>query len=90
MKLLRLVTLGIIVLSVFNAYAQTSANVSVFATGFNNPRGLKFGRDGNPTLPKEVRVDHSQRSGPVSKSQRRVHTPVTSPPESPKWIRRVG
>lgn len=24
-----------------------SANVSVFATGFNNPRGLKFGPDGN-------------------------------------------
>src|SRR5437868_10790220 len=47
MKLLRLVTLGIIVLSIFNAYAQTSANVSVFATGFNNPRGLKFGPDGN-------------------------------------------
>src|SRR3954466_3891793 len=47
MKLLRLVTLGIIVLSIFNAYAQTSANVSVFASGFNNPRGLKFGPDGN-------------------------------------------
>lgn len=27
-------------------YAQSS-NVSVFATGFNNPRGLKFGPDGN-------------------------------------------
>lgn len=25
----------------------TSQNVSVFATGFNNPRGLKFGPDGN-------------------------------------------
>jgi hypothetical protein len=24
-----------------------SANVSVFETGFNNPRGLKFGPDGN-------------------------------------------
>jgi hypothetical protein len=24
-----------------------SANVSIFATGFNNPRGLKFGPDGN-------------------------------------------
>jgi glucose/arabinose dehydrogenase len=29
------------------AVAQTSSNVSVFAKGFNNPRGLKFGPDGN-------------------------------------------
>lgn len=28
------------------AWSQ-SANVSVFATGFNNPRGIKFGPDGN-------------------------------------------
>lgn len=28
------------------AFAAPSANVSVFATGFNNPRGLKFGPDG--------------------------------------------
>lgn len=27
--------------------AQTSANVSVFATGLNNPRGIKLGPDGN-------------------------------------------
>lgn len=47
MKRLRLVILGIVVLSTLIAYAQPSANVSVFATGFNNPRGLKFGPDGN-------------------------------------------
>ena len=47
MKILRLMTLGLVVLCVFAAHAQTSANVSVFATGFNNPRGLKFGPDGN-------------------------------------------
>jgi hypothetical protein len=29
------------------ADAQTSSNVSVFATGFSNPRGLKWGPDGN-------------------------------------------
>src|SRR5437868_10754064 len=27
--------------------AQTSSNVSVFATGLDNPRGLKFGPDGD-------------------------------------------
>jgi len=47
MKPLRLLALGIVVLSIFHADAQTSSNVSVFATGFNNPRGLKFGPDGN-------------------------------------------
>jgi len=29
------------------AQAQMSSNISVFATGFNNPRGLKWGPDGN-------------------------------------------
>jgi glucose/arabinose dehydrogenase len=29
------------------AIAEVAGNVKVFATGFNNPRGLKFGPDGN-------------------------------------------
>ena len=29
------------------ASSLAAQNVSVFATGFNNPRGLKFGPDGN-------------------------------------------
>jgi len=47
MKFLRSLALGIVLLSVFSAYAQTSSNVSVFSTGFSNPRGLKGGPDGN-------------------------------------------
>ena len=46
MKHLRWIILATVVLSVFSS-AQTSSNVSVFATGFNNPRGLKWGPDGN-------------------------------------------
>lgn len=39
--------LGMIALSALAAQGQTSSNVSVFATGFSNPRGLKWGPDGN-------------------------------------------
>src|SRR5258707_5011822 len=35
-----------VLLFAYSAWPQTS-NWSVFATGFNNPRGLKFGPDGN-------------------------------------------
>ena len=37
----------VLILGSLLVQAQTSSNVSVFATGFNNPRGLKFGPDGN-------------------------------------------
>ena len=33
-------------LALGSAFGQLSSNVSVFATGLNNPRGLKFGPDG--------------------------------------------
>src|ERR1700716_328846 len=46
MKTFKLVILGMVLIAAFAAEAQTSSNVSVFATGFNNPRGLKFGPDG--------------------------------------------
>jgi len=46
LKHLRWIILAIFVLSILSS-AQTSSNVSVFATGFNNPRGLKWGPDGN-------------------------------------------
>jgi hypothetical protein len=47
MKTFKLVVLGIVLLASLAVVAQMSPNVSVFATGFNNPRGLKFGPDGN-------------------------------------------
>jgi hypothetical protein len=40
-------SLGVLVFSgAVSAHAQTSDNVSVFATGLDNPRGLKFGPNG--------------------------------------------
>src|ERR1700680_1320846 len=47
MKTFKSVIPGMVLLAALAAMAQTSSNVSVFATGFNNPRGLKFGSDGN-------------------------------------------
>src|ERR1700716_1256509 len=47
MKTFKLVILGMVLIAAFAAEAQTSSNVSVSAKGFNNPRGLKFGPDGN-------------------------------------------
>lgn len=43
----RNLSLGLIALAFVPALVAQSSNVSVFATGFNNPRGLKFGPDGN-------------------------------------------
>ena len=42
-----LLALGLAFLCLGQALWAQSANVSVFASGFNNPRGLKFGPDGN-------------------------------------------
>jgi hypothetical protein len=39
--------IGLITLALAPTVLAQSSNVSVFATGFNNPRGLKFGPDGN-------------------------------------------
>jgi len=42
-----ILSLGMLVFSgAVSAHAQTSDNVSVFATGLDNPRGLKFGPNG--------------------------------------------
>jgi hypothetical protein len=45
-KRFSLAVLGTFLAAASIAYAQPSPNVSVFATGLNNPRGLKFGPDG--------------------------------------------
>src|SRR3954470_24354097 len=42
----KLVCFAAVLLLACSVWAQSS-NVSVFAEGFNNPRGLKFGPDGN-------------------------------------------
>ena len=47
MKISSWFALAAVALSLSVADAQTSSNVSVFATGFSNPRGLKWGPDGN-------------------------------------------
>src|SRR6202049_2380028 len=47
MKTFKSVILGMVLLGASASAAQPSYNVSVFAPGFNNPRGLKFGPDGN-------------------------------------------
>jgi len=50
MKQLRLIAAFVMAVSVATAtsapHAQASDGVSIFVTGFNNPRGLKFGPDG--------------------------------------------
>jgi len=47
MKISSCFVLAVVALSFSVADAQTSSNVSVFATGFSNPRGLKWGPDRN-------------------------------------------
>jgi hypothetical protein len=47
MRTSRWLLFAAVAVSLISANAQTSSNVSVFATGFSNPRGLKWGPDGN-------------------------------------------
>ena len=47
MRISRWILPAIAALGISSASAQMSSNVSVFATGFSNPRGLKWGPDGN-------------------------------------------
>jgi hypothetical protein len=47
MKTFRWSIFSLVVLGALAAFAQTSSNVTVFSTGFSNPRGLKWGPDGN-------------------------------------------
>ena len=46
-RAMRHLCMGLIALGLASLAAAQSSNVSVFASGFNNPRGLKFGPDGN-------------------------------------------
>jgi hypothetical protein len=64
-----------------------SPNVTEFATGLNNPRGLKFYRMVSFTLPRAAREATSPPSAPVGKSQARLApTPAGSPDASRRSI----
>ena len=65
---------GVIALSVCSAVAQTSPNVSIFATGFNDPRGLKWGPDGN------LYVAEAGNGGPVSTAGQCLQVPTPPGP----------
>src|SRR5215468_8550186 len=47
MRISRWILTAMAALGISGANAQMSSNVLVFATGFSNPRGLKWGPDGN-------------------------------------------
>jgi hypothetical protein len=47
LKKMRAIWLGIVCVCVAQGLWGQTANVTMFATGLNNPRGLKFGPDGN-------------------------------------------
>jgi hypothetical protein len=60
--------------TVFSALVLVSAfgtglpsNVAVFATGLNNPRGLKFGPDGYLMLPKGALAGRTRLSAAVNR-----------------------
>jgi len=75
---------GVIALSVCSAVAQTSPNVSIFATGFNDPRGLKWGPDGN------LYVAEAGTGGPVSTVGQCLQVPTPLGPWSGGWNARIS
>jgi hypothetical protein len=50
---------GVVALALVGAGMAQSSNVSIYATGLNNPRGLTFGHDG--ILYELVRMESSRR-----------------------------
>jgi hypothetical protein len=75
---------GVIALCVCSAVAQTSSNVSIFATGFNDPRGLKWGPDGN------LYVAEAGNGGPVSTVGQCLQVPSPVGPWTGGWNARIS
>jgi hypothetical protein len=63
-----------------------SANVTVFASGFNNPRGLKFGPDGYRYVAEGGAGGNKSTAGVCRQVPARVHIPATSRHASPKSL----
>jgi hypothetical protein len=83
LKHVKWIALALFALSVL-ASAQTSSNVSVFATGFNNPRGLKWGPDGN------LYVAEAGFGGTASTVGQCQQVPAPVGPESGGWNARIS
>ena len=75
---------GVIALSVCSAAAQTSPNVSIFATGFNDPRGLKWGPDGN------LYVAEAGAGGTISTAGQCLQVPTPPGPWTGGWNARIS
>ena len=72
--------LGTVCLALVPGLSAQSANVTVFATGLNNPRGLKFG-------PKGVNLFVAEGGSPGGQRHSLDHRQVRAGPRPTRWTR---